>query len=724
MIVMCEGCETSFQVEDRLIKSTGSKVRCSKCRHVFVAYSPAAVAAPEEPLVLSDELPAAAAGQARAELADVGSQIDALFANDFALPTDATAEQEPELLDVDDLMTEDSPPASALTAGMPGDDLKLDLDLDLNFDEEPAGKGAVSEASPLAAGDTPALDFNFDFEPAEEAAAGETLPSLDELGIDLESLEGTDVAAIPAVDAPVQPPPAEAQELDLDFGALTGEPAEELKPEAPAVPPAAALQEEAAGLAAEPAAADAPAEAPSASEGELDLTDLEAMLEGDTQGTEPKDEATAEMELDLEAAVASESAKPEDMEELDLTSIAGEPSAAADAAGAEDGLLSGFDLKLEPEEGPEPEPAPAEAAEPRDDELDFSDITSILEEPPPASDTEAEAAAPGIDLFPDDDQVQAAAAAPASQEAVAHDGLLLDIESLLEDEGAREASEAPAPETPAQATEELDLELAVTPASAADLEIEVEPVAAEGEERIAAAPAATAAEPEAKPAVEADQFPEEEAFVDTGSGHATNVIEMESAAAAALAAQAPRHSGMRKFLLAAAGVLALVIAAIVVPRSFDLNIPFLNDLDVPFLGKIFQTQPEDVAGNLKMAPVSENLGAEFIDHPAAGRLCVVRGQVRNNYDHPRSAIRVTAKLYTKDKALAKTATVFAGNVLANEELVAQDMAGITARLKNKAGANNTNVGVAPGKTIPFMAVFDSLPDNLDEYSVEVAGSTK
>ena len=60
------------------------------------------------------------------------------------------------------------------------------------------------------------------------------------------------------------------------------------------------------------------------------------MLEGDTQGTEPKDEATAEMELDLEAAVASESAKPEDMDELDLTLIAGEPSVAADAADAAD----------------------------------------------------------------------------------------------------------------------------------------------------------------------------------------------------------------------------------------------------------------------------------------------------------------------------------------------------------------------------------------------------
>jgi hypothetical protein len=52
------------------------------------------------------------------------------------------------------------------------------------------------------------------------------------------------------------------------------------------------------------------------------------------------------------------------------------------------------------------------------------------------------------------------------------------------------------------------------------------------------------------------------------------------------------------------------------------------------------------------------------------------------------------------------------------------MAAIAAHLKTKAGANNSNVGVKPGQSIPFMAVFDSLPGNLDEYSVEVAGSTK
>ncbi|MCU0602224.1 MAG: DUF3426 domain-containing protein [Desulfobacterales bacterium] len=155
-----------------------------------------------------------------------------------------------------------------------------------------------------------------------------------------------------------------------------------------------------------------------------------------------------------------------------------------------------------------------------------------------------------------------------------------------------------------------------------------------------------------------------------------------------------------------------------------MDIPYLSDLEIPFLGKIFQSEPEDTAGNLKIAPAPESVTAEFVDNAGAGRLCVVKGQVRNAYDHPRSFIRVTAKLYDKNKAVAKTATVYAGNVLARPELAGQDLAAISARLKNKNGANNLNVGVKPGAAIPFMVVFDGLPDNLDEYSVEVAGSSK
>ena len=40
MIITCDECNSSFSVNDSLIKDTGSKVRCSKCDSVFVAFPP------------------------------------------------------------------------------------------------------------------------------------------------------------------------------------------------------------------------------------------------------------------------------------------------------------------------------------------------------------------------------------------------------------------------------------------------------------------------------------------------------------------------------------------------------------------------------------------------------------------------------------------------------------------------------------------------------------
>jgi len=40
MIITCEECSTQFVLDDALIKPEGSKVRCSKCRHVFTAFPP------------------------------------------------------------------------------------------------------------------------------------------------------------------------------------------------------------------------------------------------------------------------------------------------------------------------------------------------------------------------------------------------------------------------------------------------------------------------------------------------------------------------------------------------------------------------------------------------------------------------------------------------------------------------------------------------------------
>jgi predicted Zn finger-like uncharacterized protein len=52
MVVECEQCHTKFRLDDKLLKETGSKVRCSICSHKFIVYSPKAKKeVSEEPVV-------------------------------------------------------------------------------------------------------------------------------------------------------------------------------------------------------------------------------------------------------------------------------------------------------------------------------------------------------------------------------------------------------------------------------------------------------------------------------------------------------------------------------------------------------------------------------------------------------------------------------------------------------------------------------------------------
>jgi len=47
MIVKCEECQVAFNVNDSLIKPGGSKLRCSKCKHIFTIYPPEPSPPPE-----------------------------------------------------------------------------------------------------------------------------------------------------------------------------------------------------------------------------------------------------------------------------------------------------------------------------------------------------------------------------------------------------------------------------------------------------------------------------------------------------------------------------------------------------------------------------------------------------------------------------------------------------------------------------------------------------
>jgi hypothetical protein len=177
----------------------------------------------------------------------------------------------------------------------------------------------------------------------------------------------------------------------------------------------------------------------------------------------------------------------------------------------------------------------------------------------------------------------------------------------------------------------------------------------------------------------------------------------------------------------------LAVGVIVIPKSLgikipyisDIKIPYLSDLDlnIPFLSDWLNPEEQDVAGNLRIIPLGKTISGNFVDTANSGRLFVIRGKIKNDYDHPRSFVKVTGKLYQGKKKLVRKSTVYIGNVIPETELAEMGIAAINKRMKNKFGNKRSNLKIKKGKTVPFMIVFDKLPNNLDEYTVEVASSS-
>jgi hypothetical protein len=194
--------------------------------------------------------------------------------------------------------------------------------------------------------------------------------------------------------------------------------------------------------------------------------------------------------------------------------------------------------------------------------------------------------------------------------------------------------------------------------------------------------------------------------------------------------QKPRS---RKPLLVILILIILALGVLIIPNSLgikipylsDIKIPYLSDLDlkIPFLSNLLNPEEQDIAGNLKVIPIDKSINAKFIDNSNVGQLFVISGKIKNEYDHPRSFIKVTGKIYQKGKKLAKTSTVYCGNMISDSELAQMDIAAINKRLQNSFGDKKSNLKIKTGMEIPFMIVFDNLPQNLDEYSIEASGSS-
>jgi pilus assembly protein FimV len=167
-------------------------------------------------------------------------------------------------------------------------------------------------------------------------------------------------------------------------------------------------------------------------------------------------------------------------------------------------------------------------------------------------------------------------------------------------------------------------------------------------------------------------------------------------------------------------VLLLLLAALLIGGAYGIYVLLDSvGINIPFVSDLLKTEVQD-AGNLKI--YTSDINNKFLENSKIGKLLVITGKAKNGYSDARSYISITGKLYKKGKILAKTKTVYCGTILSELELLNMDHDAINKRLSNRFGDNQSNVKVKEGSMIPFMIVFANLPENLDEFTIEVAGS--
>jgi predicted Zn finger-like uncharacterized protein len=170
------------------------------------------------------------------------------------------------------------------------------------------------------------------------------------------------------------------------------------------------------------------------------------------------------------------------------------------------------------------------------------------------------------------------------------------------------------------------------------------------------------------------------------------------------------------FLLAAGGYVTATL--------LGYKIPYLPEIKIPFLQQHLSQQSPESLPALDPVPDQKSVTGRFITNDTSGELFIITGNIENPAQIPYRHIQVKGTLFQKEKTAAMTQIAYCGNIVPENALKTGNIDDIMAQLRIPGGAADINAKVMPGHTVPFMLVFSDLPQNLENFTVEVAGFEK
>ena len=114
----------------------------------------------------------------------------------------------------------------------------------------------------------------------------------------------------------------------------------------------------------------------------------------------------------------------------------------------------------------------------------------------------------------------------------------------------------------------------------------------------------------------------------------------------------------------------------------------------------------------------------MINNYILGQIGVVEGTAINRADYPISRIMIKGEILDAYSVVLGERTIYAGNILTDEELTNLSEEEILTKLSHPEGLNNSNDKIMPNGQIPFMIVFSREPAGVIKTTVVTVGAER
>jgi predicted Zn finger-like uncharacterized protein len=162
----------------------------------------------------------------------------------------------------------------------------------------------------------------------------------------------------------------------------------------------------------------------------------------------------------------------------------------------------------------------------------------------------------------------------------------------------------------------------------------------------------------------------------------------------------------------------LIIVALAATYS-TMNRDQIQKMYKSFVNSFIENQTRvETSGRIGLVALS----GSYVHNNQEGDLFVIRGEAVNEFKGLRSSVLVRGTIYGDNGEVLQSQSAYCGNPLNDSSLMKLGFKEIRDVMSNELGENLVNLNIATSKGIPFAIIFNKVPKNIKEFTVEVLES--